>query len=160
MNKNYNGYLVNSAGIVYSKRSGKPLKGKIDKDGYIELCLSYGGKVHYERLHRIIASCFVDNPDAERNNVVNHLDGNKLNNDYSNLEWTTVKGNTKHAYDNGWLQPPNTSKETEIINTETGEVLHFSSRKECEKYFGADYRTIVGSRQAKRFQQWSEVKKP
>lgn len=160
MIKEYHGYIVDSSGIVYSKRSNEPLKGKISKHGYIELVLSYDGKVHYERLHRIIAFLFVPNEDWENNTVVNHLDGNKLNNDYRNLEWTTVKGNTKHAYDLGLFIPPITTKETYILDTLTGEVKHFNSRKECEEYYGVEYRSIVGSRQTKKFQHLKEVKKP
>ena len=46
----------------------------------------------------MVAETFV--PRVNKCNVVNHLDCNKLNNNADNLEWTTVQGNTKHAYDN------------------------------------------------------------
>lgn len=47
-------------------------------------------------LHRLIAKAFIPNP----NNYpcVNHIDGNKLNNEISNLEWCTYSYNEKHAY--------------------------------------------------------------
>lgn len=50
-------------------------------------------------LHRILAECFVDNPNGY--NVVNHKDGNKSNCSISNLEWCTSSYNNKHAFDTG-----------------------------------------------------------
>jgi len=52
------------------------------------------------RIHRIVAKLFVHNPNPLENTVVNHIDGNKTNNHYSNLEWTTVLVNNKHAIEN------------------------------------------------------------
>ena len=48
-------------------------------------------------IHRLVASEFVDNP--FNYTEVNHKDGNKANNHYSNLEWCTRSQNVKHAYD-------------------------------------------------------------
>ncbi len=66
--------------------------------------LSYGYKVirlfsKIYRAHRIIAETFIPNP--ENKPEVNHIDGNKSNNDISNLEWVTPSENNQHAYDTG-----------------------------------------------------------
>ena len=55
-------------------------------------------------LHRIVASTFIENLKPEINNVVNHIDGNKLNNSLINLEWTTIKGNNVHNHKSGFIK--------------------------------------------------------
>jgi hypothetical protein len=47
-----------------------------------------------------VALCFVDGNDGEHN-IVNHMDGDKLNNHFSNLEWCSYSENNQHAWDNG-----------------------------------------------------------
>ena len=55
-------------------------------------------------VHRLVAEYFLSNPDKQRN-FVNHLDGDKLNNNVSNLEWCTRQENVQHAYETGLLVP-------------------------------------------------------
>lgn len=43
---------------------------------------------------------FLDPPSCEEDCIINHKDGNKLNNHYSNLEWCSYYQNNKHARDN------------------------------------------------------------
>lgn len=90
-------YRVSNTGKVFSIRRGKVLKGKVDRYGYQAVVL-WNGKNNYRTVHRLVAEAFV--PKNGACNVVNHLDCNKQNNCADNLEWTTVQGNTKHAYDN------------------------------------------------------------
>ena len=66
-----------------------------DWGGY--LIVNYKGKTH--KVHRLVAECFVENPNNYEQ--VNHKDGNKKNNLADNLEWCTQQQNTQHAYDNG-----------------------------------------------------------
>ncbi len=58
------------------------------------------GKQTY--VHRLICITFHGEP-PDRSSVINHLDGNKLNNHYKNLEWSTHKLNNNHAINNNLL---------------------------------------------------------
>ena len=87
-------YLIYDDGRVYSKKTDRFLKGKIDNVGYRVYNLSImnpltskKGKIVYA--HRLVAEHFLTNPDNRP--FVHHKDGNKLNNNVNNLEWVTEK---------------------------------------------------------------------
>ena len=80
----------------------KKLSVRINNRGYATVRIA--GKT--KMIHRLVAEYYCRNSNPVANTQVNHLDGNKLNNHYSNLEWCTQQENLKHARDAGlWIQP-------------------------------------------------------
>ena len=92
-------YEVKSEGFVVNSVTGRVLK--VDKSpcGHHRITLCIGGIAERHYLHRLVAKGFVENPDNKP--FVNHKDGNKDNNHFSNLEWVTIQENTIHAFDMG-----------------------------------------------------------
>lgn len=80
-------------GRGYYTKKGKILSPGIGGTGYRTVSLR--GKTH--KIARLVATAFLHPQEGE--NVVNHIDGDKLNDNLGNLEWTTHSGNTQHAYD-------------------------------------------------------------
>lgn len=100
--KGYEHYQVSDSGEIYSLRSGTILKPDIDKDGYeIYRISNEDNKRKAFKGHRLVALAFIKNPDNLP--IVNHIDGNKRNNHFSNLEWCTSKQNVQHAVDTGLM---------------------------------------------------------
>ena len=64
--------------------------------GYLRTNLNIDGKVKGYFVHRLVAELFVENPEGKP--FVNHIDGNKLNNNANNLEWCTRSENERHAW--------------------------------------------------------------
>lgn len=70
-------------------------KKQVNKGGYYYVFLNKNNKATSHLISRLVAKAFVSNPDNKPH--VNHIDENKLNNHYTNLEWTTVYENWKHS---------------------------------------------------------------
>lgn len=80
-------------------RKGKVISPWIADTGYLTFSVKINGSRDKYLLHRAIASAFCDG--YEQSLTVNHKDGNKLNNNPSNLEWITREDNTKHQWEIG-----------------------------------------------------------
>lgn len=83
-------YLISNQGRVLNTVTEKILQGKITESGYREYCLTINCKKKSFIAHRLVYSAF--NPN-EILNIINHIDGNKLNNKLENLENTTSQDN-------------------------------------------------------------------
>lgn len=94
-----NNYKVSNLGKVKNIKTGRILKGVLDKDKYLKLTLYNGGIKFNKIVHRLIAQAFVPNP--KNKPQVNHIDANKQNNNAINLEWCTPLENIRHAMDKG-----------------------------------------------------------
>ena len=73
----------------------KPIK---NNQGYLSYILSINGNRKQYRAHRLVAKAFI--PNTENKEEVNHIDGDKQNNNVLNLEWVTRSENQQHAWDN------------------------------------------------------------
>jgi hypothetical protein len=100
------GRIVKYPGSKYGMYNGvfrpeKILKPKIKR--YAGVTLSNTNNKIYPNIHRLVAIGFI--PNHFNKPCVNHIDGNKLNNKVSNLEWVTNSENQLHAYKTGLQNP-------------------------------------------------------
>lgn len=93
--KEHPNYQISTKGDVKNIRTGKILKPISTKNGYLRVSLD--GKLC--RVHRLVADAFLIKKDSDTQ--INHIDGNKKNNNVDNLEWCTPSQNIKHAQNAG-----------------------------------------------------------
>lgn len=84
-------YEINLLGDVRNKNSKRILSKSLSTKGYYQINITNKCR----RTHRLLAETFIENP--YNLETVNHIDGNKLNNDLSNLEWLSRSDNVKHS---------------------------------------------------------------
>lgn len=115
-------YQVSNKGRIKSfknKNREKILTPKRDgKDNYLMIGLCKNGECKYCLIHRLVAQAFIPNPLNKEQ--VNHIDGNKKNNNVDNLEWNTSSENIIHALDNGLSQTRRPVLQLDLIK---GEII-------------------------------------
>ena len=126
---------------VYRNNKYHQLSQWVDNVGYYQVVFRQNGKRKYVRVHRLIAETLIPNP----NNFpqVNHIDGNKLNNNINNLEWTTNAINTKHGYDNNLYRSKRRMHAIEVIHKTSDEHFVFKSIRECAEKLNLNRKTIT-----------------
>jgi len=96
-------FLISNLGNIFSKRTNKLIVPTITNK-YYSLSTKVGGrsgKSFCVRIHRAVALAFIENPN--KYSEINHIDGNKLNNKVTNLEWCSRQQNIDHAYSTGLM---------------------------------------------------------
>ena len=97
--KNFEDYSVTNDGKIYSYKKGikREIKVLIGNHGYNYAGFWKKGKNKTLLIHRLVAEAFIPNP----NNYpcINHIDGDKFNNNDWNLEWCTYSQNNQHSID-------------------------------------------------------------
>gem|GEM_PF-734995 len=82
---------------------GEIMKGSIDRDGYKKVLLIKDKNKKKYFVHRLVGLAFIENDLSHP--VINHKNGNKLDNNADNLEWVTISQNNIHALRNGLKKP-------------------------------------------------------
>lgn len=138
-----NKYIYYPNGVIYSKYKKDNLKHHLFNHGYY--MVSVHGKNRL--LHRVLAEKFIPNPNGYL--IVNHIDGNKINNTLSNLEWCTPSYNQKHAYEHGLRIASQTGKSGSkhhrskvIYSIQDTSIIEHESMSMCAKYFNASHGNI------------------
>ena len=118
---------VKSLNYLGTKRP-KNLKPTRHHLGYMIVKL---GKNNWSMVHTLVAKAFI--PNIEGKKYVNHIDGNKANNNVTNLEWVTSKENMNHAIRTGLRDPRknNHPKGAAVVNSKA--VIQYSKDGEFIK---------------------------
>ena len=164
--KNFPNYQVSNMGKIKSKERlvntvynskrkvrERILKYTVRKNGYCYVTLyNENGKSLPKSLHRLVAETFLKNPNNY--NVINHIDGNKLNNCVNNLEWCTQSYNIKEAYRVGNAKPQLTNlgnlgiknkkaKKIKQISIQNNKIInYFYGTLEAQRMTGINFRNI------------------
>lgn len=88
-------------------------------------------------VHRMVATAFIPNPEGKKE--VNHIDGNRSNNNVNNLEWVTSSENTRHAvFETKHLAPwGNAPKAVKAINGQGTLEIEFKTVSDAEIFFNS-----------------------
>ena len=123
MKPNFLNYFVYPNGEIYSLTFNKLIKSHNDGNGYLIVKLRENNKSKNYKVHRIVAKVYLDN--YKNLPQVNHIDGNKLNNHWTNLEWVSGSDNMKHAYKYGLMKK---NRQKCVLDLQTG--IYYDSIKE------------------------------
>jgi len=138
-------YSVSEDGQVFSHRRKKVLKGMISSRGYysVNLC---NGKSHFTKVSRLVGKAFVENPCNYPQ--INHKDGNKLNDHYSNLEWCTQAQNIRHGLKMGLYKTGELHFNAKLSREQVADIREQSALgvtyRELSNKHGVAFETISG----------------
>lgn len=122
---------------------GQPMKLSVDSCGYYKVNLRKNNKLNTARVHKLVANHFLKREMGK--NIVNHKDGNKLNNCVDNLEFVTLSENTLHAIYilKKDFTKTKLEKKQPIISIENNEIYRFfESISKAVKFYNISSRTI------------------
>jgi hypothetical protein len=129
---------LRSDGTMYPVK-GKELTPFIGNAGYTRIALRKNARQVKYSVHRLVAEAFLEKEIGR--DFVNHIDGNRLNNHYSNLEWVSMIENNCHRFDKtkttskytgvSWIKAKKKYVATMSINKVAKTIGHFSTEEEA-----------------------------
>lgn len=157
LNNQETDFWLEDTGRLRNAKTKRWLKGGINK-GYHFYSLYFKGKQYMLYTHRAVAQYFIPNPDDLP--IVHHIDGNKLNNIYTNLQWISTEEHQEtitqqmkenptkkkatqycHGYD---LSKMAQFRESPYYATEDGEIINISKNIKLNFENSGNYYRFVG----------------
>lgn len=132
-------YEISDAGRVKSLRTGQVKIPDINNCGYARVILCDGSRRKRRFIHQLVAAAFCDG--FFNGATVNHIDGDKQNNRFENLEWVTHSENSKHAHRIGH-QPGSFKKKPYLLRFFSGEICPFECVTDCARFLGVSRTTL------------------
>lgn len=137
LNKPYDKYAISNYGNVKNIKTDKLVKQYLKRDGYYSVSLWKNNRGKNFKVHRLVAIYFIIQ-NSENELYVNHIDGDKTNNFYKNLEWVTPSKNNYESVRLG-LSKAVKVKITDIV---TKEIMFFDSITQAALHYGLDKRCL------------------
>ena len=123
------------------KKDEHLLKYFIKCNGYKYVTLCKDGISKQQSIHYLLALTYIENPLNKK--CINHIDGNKLNNQIINLEWATYKENNNHALKNKLRVMPTGKKNgySVKVGVQINNSIYreFDTIKECAESLNISY---------------------
>ena len=133
--------LIGYNGKKYISRE-KLLSKTLSTTGYYKVELYKEKEKKSLRVHRLVAIAFIENPLNKEQ--VNHIDGNKLNNNVENLEWNTSLENIRHSISAG-LRIINTIEKSELEKLYLKDELTIDEISKIKKMFHGTVKNLLKS---------------
>lgn len=128
-------FEVSNTGLVKNRVTGTVFKQRVTRGYYyVRLAIMVNGEKIFSKnlsVHRLVAKAFVYGESSSKKEV-NHINGDRLNNHWSNLEWVTPSENVQHAIKLGLVDHSKFNYHTTISPTEIDII--FSLREDGMKH--------------------------
>ena len=134
-------YKINNNGEVWSCNINKIMKQRLNHYGYYSIKLGQKNNQKHYGIHRLLAINFIPNNDINKTEV-DHIDGNRTNNNIENLRWVTHTENARNVIST-------TNYITEYIRKETRKIIYvvdypvYINNKRTRKRKQSTHRHIV-----------------
>lgn len=117
--------MISEYGEIQNISTGTILKQSINRGGYKYVCISVPRNLNIGIrktiiIHKAVAFTFLS---ISNENTIDHVDGNKLNNHYTNLEWVSSCENSRRAYKKGLFVPPSPELYQKLNDDNIFEIL-------------------------------------
>lgn len=120
----------------YANYKGQEMSKQNHSAGYYMVVLWKNRKCIRKYIHRLVAEAFI--PNVEGKTFVNHIDGDKTNNNVTNLEWCTHVENIKHAYKMNLTPKDKQPKKVHQYDLQGNYIATYESYKEAARAIGGN----------------------